>query len=1004
MEQRKHKWREPAPAAQVDQLLASRYSQLLQWGAVLTRGDTGKTEEIVQELCLYFTLTKPDLSGVANLDGYLYTALRHIYLSSLARSSREALHFVSIAEFDSFASALDDSPSGDPLQRQNDLRRICGYSVWRKESSKTASYFLLHFFHGYGRREIAELARLPIAAIYNKLKIARSEVRSYLEDSGKLRLVSRNLPPEPVLSWKQVSSAELFRELRQTILQARLSDCLSEEDLLAHYRRSRPQPISCFLLAHIVSCERCLAIVDRHFLRPTLRDREPLDGFGSGPDDGNDSVAGPSSVGPSGVSQKQMLQAVRKRWGRVHEHRPRTLSIAVNGQIVAFHDVQAEYSKLSARIEHLESARFVEVFSEQDVRLALLSIGELPPEGSQVRTQRVELSDERWLELNLTFDGMGLHSQVSYYDPALGMMAADEDQDTPPAWAVRPGADHMSGILLWPREVYAAFRRILHAMMPSSAIAWALTLAILFGTAAYLAYRHTTAPMDAQEILNESVKTEAASLQGQTEHQILHIEEASANGRVLQQGVVDLWKDGDGGRYLRRLYDSQHRMIAAEWRNKNGEHNPRRKEPSRSTPGHPLLMNEFWDQDLSAQAFLSLGVKAPQVHVLKDGYELTTAGPIEGHPQLVSAVLVLDRHLLPIRSTLRVRSGTGVHELRFVQAGYERIPRTSVPDTTFDPGYSSAERDPRLPLIHPHGLPIEAAGDLSLAELQIAVLYQLNRLGADTGEPIEVIRTEDAHIRVSGAIANDALKQKIVAQLQALPTHQLLDVKLVSPHGAQLHAGRPQLIPGGANVYEINQAKSAADATLRKYFEARGLSGEPLNSAAGQFSHDALDHAQRSLQHAYALDRLGVALSAAELQSIHSASLQQWTEMVDTHAFVLEDQLRALHGQLEEVLGEESQEAVGEPIQINDPAQFKQATDHLLRLTQDLERDVGGAFTSNAAADTQSGQAAQLPNIVRIIPLREAEEVARFATRLHASTTLVNGKNREPLQLDGSDR
>jgi DNA-directed RNA polymerase specialized sigma24 family protein len=122
---------------------------------VLTRGDTGKAEEIVQELCLYFTLTQPDLTSVANLDGYLYTSLRHIYLSGLARSSREAQHFVSVAEFDSFESALTGSSAGEALQRQNDLRRICGYAVWRKESSKSASYFILHFFHGYGRRKIA---------------------------------------------------------------------------------------------------------------------------------------------------------------------------------------------------------------------------------------------------------------------------------------------------------------------------------------------------------------------------------------------------------------------------------------------------------------------------------------------------------------------------------------------------------------------------------------------------------------------------------------------------------------------------------------------------------------------------------------------------------------------------------------------------------------------------------------------------------------------------------
>src|SRR6202034_3808813 len=101
----------------------------------------------------------------ANLNGYLYTCLRHIYLSGLARSSREALHVVSVAEYDCLDFALSASRSGDPLQRQNDLRRICGYAVWRKESSKSASCFIFHFFHGYGRREIAELACLPLAGV-----------------------------------------------------------------------------------------------------------------------------------------------------------------------------------------------------------------------------------------------------------------------------------------------------------------------------------------------------------------------------------------------------------------------------------------------------------------------------------------------------------------------------------------------------------------------------------------------------------------------------------------------------------------------------------------------------------------------------------------------------------------------------------------------------------------------------------------------------------------------
>jgi hypothetical protein len=236
----------------------------------------------------------------------------------------------------------------------NDNTSICVYAVWRKESSKSASYFILHFFHGYSRREVAELACLPLSAIYNKLKIARAEVKSYLVEPGKLRIVNRELPPEAASSWSLLSAQDLFKELREIILRAKVSACLSEEGLLANYRASAVKPITCSLLAHIVSCERCLNVIDRHFRRRTLQDREPIDGFDSSNySDNND------------AGHKLMARSLRKRWERVHEHRPKSLSIAVNGKIIALHDVQAEHSMLSARIERPENAQFVEVFSEQ---------------------------------------------------------------------------------------------------------------------------------------------------------------------------------------------------------------------------------------------------------------------------------------------------------------------------------------------------------------------------------------------------------------------------------------------------------------------------------------------------------------------------------------------------------------------------------------------------------------------------------------------------------------
>src|SRR5580704_10459560 len=99
MEHRNLKWRPPAETVETDQLLATHYARMLQWAIGLARGDRSKAEEIVQEFCLYVTTVKPDLSGVGNLDGYLYTCLRHIYLSSLARASREALRLVSVEDF-----------------------------------------------------------------------------------------------------------------------------------------------------------------------------------------------------------------------------------------------------------------------------------------------------------------------------------------------------------------------------------------------------------------------------------------------------------------------------------------------------------------------------------------------------------------------------------------------------------------------------------------------------------------------------------------------------------------------------------------------------------------------------------------------------------------------------------------------------------------------------------------------------------------------------------------
>ena len=63
--------------------------------------------------------------------------------------------------------------------------------------------------------------------------------------------------------------------------------------------------------------------------------------------------------------------------------------------------------------------------------------------------------------------------------------------------------------------------------------------------------------------------------------------------------------------------------------------------------------------------------------------------------------------------------------------------RRSIPHRT------AAAREFHSLEMHPPNRPVADDTAPLLAELQIAVLYQLNLLGADTAEPIEVKRTDD---------------------------------------------------------------------------------------------------------------------------------------------------------------------------------------------------------------------------------------------------------------------
>jgi len=145
-----------------------------------------------------------------------------------------------------------------------------------------------------------------------------------------------------------------------------------------------------------------------------------------------------------------------------------------------------------------------------------------------------------------------------------------------------------------------------------------------------------------------------------------------------------------------------------------------------------------------------------------------------------------------------------------------------------------------------------------------------------------------------------------------------------------------------------------------------------------------LQHAQRALQHAYALDRLGGSVSAEELGTMRLPAQQEWTGMVDSHATGLDAELRSLHAQLAAIwsTGDEPATMNREAMSIDDPVQFARVAAVLLRQVRDLNRHTGEFFASSGKTMGNTNLNASIQTIMDTIPLEQAEDVVAFATRL----------------------
>lgn len=948
-----------------EEVFLARYGPLHAWALRLTGGDAARAEDLVHDAFVQFTFARPDLARVQNLEGYLYQMLRNLNISQMRRANRRRGDEPPVFEYDSAEFVLRGADPRDLIRVQDDLRQVCHYACVRKESSKAGSVLILRFMHGYYPVEIARFTGSTREAVEERLRVARNEARQYLKDPESLRFINKERGGRAAPTGYAQTPEELLRDLRQRVFDSRRGECAAGERLPKFYE-AKGGP-DCVTLAHLVSCPRCIDEVNDLHELPLLSERFPVDSLGveprrkgGGGDDGGDDGGGSHG---GGATAEEAVRC-RKRARDVFEHRPRELCVSVNGRPVGAQKVGSVINEQKLNVGAGEEVSFVEVYSEQDVRLLYLDPTLRPdgPDGDCV--VRIGLSDRRTLEARLSYIDSTPTVQVVYRDPLMAFepAAAEIEDESRRAGSRARVLPHVAA-WRWVSKLLGRFADPFTMLRPG---AWAAGLAVLV-VAALLFTKLYVPPVSAAELLQRAAAAEESNALNsvQVQHRTVFVEEARAGGRgAVTRRRVETWQGGASGIRLRRLYDEQGRLVAGEWTKSDGTSTLYRKgsaptESGAASPAELLTSGEVWRIEPTAANFktLAAGDKGLKVDE-KPGAYVVGREPSAGDEGLKGATVWLNKSdLHAFRMTLVVRRGGEAFEYRLIEGGLERKRAEEVPPAVYqlEPellGTGKANQGAAEGLKPGQNETAQQAPlnsrqtAVASAELEVEVAYLLNRIKANLGEQVSMGRTTGGALRVEALVESEGRKDAILSALGPVLNNPavVVDVSTVAEALArrEREGGRDTLTE---REVVVGAGRIPADAELRAHFAARLADGERVDAAIKQFAAQAMSHSRKALLHASALQQLVRRFTPEEVRALDAGARAKWVSMVREHAGAYRREVAALRAQLSAVFG--AQGAGGGGAGGGPPGQ---SAERLLQSSYAQDGAVRSAFTISEGA------------------------------------------------------
>lgn len=955
-----------------EELFLTKYVRLCGWALKITQNDRERAEDLVHDLYVQLVHARPNLDAITNLDGYLYRTLYNLNISQVRRRANSQVQSLSVVDFDSAESSLRAADPRELIRYQDDLRQVCHYASIRKESSKAGSALILRFLHGYFPREIALVMKCTREAVEERLRLARNEARQFLQNPTQLRFLlkpAETTVPAPKTGFVQPVD-QLLLELRQQVFDSRRGTCLHVSELKQLY--SRTGKLDHATLSHLVSCPECLEETNQILDLPPLADRFPTDtiGIDQPPRSGNKRTGGGDGDG-GGAGAEEQIHKFRRRAQHVLEQRPQSLRISINGNVAAEQLVTSDSCTQILSLNNLPEIEFIEVLSEQQTLLLMISLTDQPLSG--ILHSGIAFSDDRRLDLSVDLDETRSRVEVVYRHLSAVSQAETASPRLVTASPTHSLATTISKVF---DQLKQAFRFVLNPAAITATVALILITVLLF-------VRFSVPRVTAGELLDRTTRVETTILENAdiATYRTLSLETRRSDRAELIKQRVEIWHSAKLGKTSRRIYDAAGQLNKGEWSQTNGAatiYQPGRSPESRVSAGLAgdaiIEAGEYWRLDLSAKSFRALLKNSDSIVVKEDptSYLLT----FNANKPAVITHATLRIHKQSTRSveqTLILNQNGVTSEVHFVETGFEQKSLDAAPQSAFEPDKefgnpSTSLRSPE----HGDSKTVGTPEAVASVELEIEVTYLLNRIKANLGEQLSVSRTPGGALRVEAVTETQSRKAEILQALEPVRNNPAvrIDVSTVAEAARRVDTTSHTKDPIDREV-EVADSSGPSDSELRTYFMSR-VPPDAVDSEIRTFTQAVMSNSRQAVLRASALQKLVQRFSASDVQSLSSDAREKWSTMIREQIIGYQRSVAAVRNDLRRIYP-----AAGSATAIASAGSVQEAGAQLLRISFRNDDVIRRAFT---VAEGNSGSAAFSVELWQ--SLAEAEQLAREIQRL----------------------